>query len=196
MSKQEYMRQLKERLKRLPKEDFERAVAYFEEYFAEAGEENEAKAAQDLGSPQEAADQIIRDMALNYSKEPVQNVRKGLNGLWVAVLALFAVPVAMPLLLTGAILVLVAVIVVWTLFLALFIAAVCAVIAGPLTIVAGFSVITKSFAVFLTCVGIGFMAMGIGAACVYATYLLCRRFMGWTLHKLAVMISKGRKKNA
>lgn len=27
MSKQEYMRQLKERLKRLPKEDFERAVA-------------------------------------------------------------------------------------------------------------------------------------------------------------------------
>ena len=40
MNKQEYMEQLKKRLKRLPGEDFERAVEYFEEYFAEAGVEN------------------------------------------------------------------------------------------------------------------------------------------------------------
>ena len=58
MNKQEYMNQLKERLRRLPKEDFARAVEYYEEYFAEAGEENEAKAIEDLGSPQEAADYL------------------------------------------------------------------------------------------------------------------------------------------
>ncbi len=196
MSKEEYMRQLKERLKRLPKEDFANAVEYFEEYFAEAGEENEGKAIKDLGTVQEAADQIIRDMALNYSKEPVKNVRSGINGLWVAVLALFAGPLALPLLLTGILLVIAAVIVVLMLILVFFLLEVCAVIAGPLTIIAGFSVVTKSFPVFLCCVGFGMMATGIGAALIYATYILCRRFIGWTLHRLADMISKGRRKNA
>ena len=37
MNKQEYMRQLEIKLKRLPKDDFERAIEYYEEYFAEAG---------------------------------------------------------------------------------------------------------------------------------------------------------------
>ena len=108
MNRQEYMKQLKEQLKRLPKEDFARAVEYYEEYFAEAGEENEAKAIEDLGSPKEAADQIICDMALNYSKKPVKDVRSGINGLWVAVLALFAVPIALPLLFSGVALVIAA----------------------------------------------------------------------------------------
>jgi len=56
MNKQEYMNQLKDRLKHLPKEDFERAIEYYEEYFADAGPENEQKAIEDLGSPQEAVD--------------------------------------------------------------------------------------------------------------------------------------------
>lgn len=196
MSKEEYMRQLKERLKRLPKEDFANAVEYFEEYFAEAGEENEGKAIEDLGTVQEAADQIIRDMALNYSKEPVKNVRSGINGLWVAVLALFAVPLALPMLFAGMMLALAVAIVVFALILSLFLLEVCTVVTGPLTIIAGFSVLTKSIPVFLCCVGLGMMATGIGAALIYATYILCRRFIGWTLHTLAVMISKGRRKNA
>ncbi len=97
MNKQEYMRQLEIKLKRLPKDDFERAIEYYEEYFAEAGEEHEQKAIEDLGSPQEAADQIIKDFALNYSKEPVKDVKSGMNALWVGVLALFAAPLALPL---------------------------------------------------------------------------------------------------
>lgn len=190
------MKQLKERLKRLPKEDFVRAVEYYEEYFQEAGEENEAKAIEDLGSPQEAADQIICDMALNYSKEPVRNVRGGMNAIWVALLALFAMPIALPLLLTGVALVITALIVIWTLLLALLLMAVCVVIMGPLTILAGFSVITQSIPVFLCCIGIGLMATGIGAVVTYGTYLLCRRFMGWTLHRLAGMIRKEGRKHA
>lgn len=196
MNKQEYMKQLKEKLKRLPKEDFARAVEYYEEYFAEAGEENEAKAIEDLGSPKEAADQIICDMALNYSKKPVKDVRSGINGLWVAVLALFAVPIALPLLFSGVALVIAALIAVWALLLALLVMAGCVVIAGPLTMIAGFSVITKSFPVFLCCVGMGFMHIGIGAALTFGIYLLCRRLMGWTLHGIARLIRKEGKKHA
>lgn len=196
MNKQEYMKQLRERLKRLPKEDFARAIEYYEEYFAEAGEENEAKAIEDLGSPKETADQIICDMALNYSKEPVRNVRTGMNGLWVALLALFAVPIALPLLFSGVVLVMAALVAVWALLLALLVMAGCVVIAGPLTMIAGFSVLAKSVPVFLCCVGMGLLQVGIGAVLTYGIYLLCRRLMGWTLHGIARMIRKEGEKNA
>lgn len=195
MNKQEYLKELKIRLKRLPKEDFARAIEYYEEYFADAGEENEAKAIEDLGSPQEAADQIIRDMALNYSKEPVKDVRSGMNGIWVALLALFAVPIALPLLLTGVALVIVAMVVVWVLLLALMIVAAAVVVTGPFSILGGFTVITKSIPVFLSCIGLGLFSIGTGAALTYGTYRLCKGFMGWTLQRLAGLIRKVGKEN-
>ncbi len=196
MSKEEYLKQLKERLKRLPKEDFECAVEYYEEYFADAGEGNEEKAIEDLGSPQEAADQIIHDMAVDYSRGPVKNVRRGLDALWVAVLALFAAPIALPLLFAGIVLVIAAVVVVWALLLVLILVGACAVITGPLTIIAGFTVLTKSFPVFLTCAGIGLMATGAGAALTYGMYLLCQSFLVWILRSLAKMIRKGDREHA
>ena len=55
MTKSEYMKKLSYSLRRLPKEDFNQAIDYFEEYFAEAGEENEQQAIEDLGSPEDAA---------------------------------------------------------------------------------------------------------------------------------------------
>ena len=62
MNREEYMKLLQHRLRRLPKEDYNRAIAYFIEYFEEAGPEREAQAIEDLGSPELAADQIIRDL--------------------------------------------------------------------------------------------------------------------------------------
>lgn len=196
MNKQEYMEQLKKRLKRLPPEDFERAVEYFEEYFAEAGVENEEKAIEDLGTPQEAADQIIRDMALDYAKEPVKNVKKGLNGLWVGLLAVCAAPVAVPLLAAGVILIAAAAMVVFSILFSFLIVAACGVIAGPVTVIAGFTVLTKSVPVFLCCVGIGLASTGIGAALTYGMYLLCRSFLGWAVKGIGNMIQRGGRKNA
>mgnify|MGYP000420583034 CR=1 FL=1 len=58
MTKSEYMKKLSYSLRRLPKEDFNQAIDYFEEYFAEAGEENEQQAIEDLGSPEECGKRI------------------------------------------------------------------------------------------------------------------------------------------
>ena len=76
MNREQYMERLRHRLKRLPKEDYERAVAYFTEYFEEAGPEREAQAIEDLGSPELAADQIIRDFAVENAAEPVRDVKR------------------------------------------------------------------------------------------------------------------------
>ena len=188
MNKEEYMRQLKICLKRLPKEDWDQAVSYYEEYFADAGEENEARAIEDLGSPQEAADQIIQNLAFHYSEEPVKNIGGGIHAVWIALLALFGVPVGLPLLLSGVVVVVCMFVAAWLLLAAFLLCGACFVIAGPLTIIAGFTVLTKSIPVFLSCVGIGLLAIGGGSAFTYGIYHLCRRFLAWTLHRMAKMI--------
>lgn len=196
MTKQEYMEQLEKRLRRLPKEDFEHAVSYFEEYFADAGEENEAQAIEDLGTPQQAADQIIRDMALDYAKEPVPNVKKGFRALWIVLLAIFAAPIAVPLMGCGVLLVLAAVVTVCAILFALLMIAVASVITGPVTIMAGFTVLGRSIPVFLCCLGMGLAATGVGAALTYGMGLLCRSFLSWTIKVIGKMIQKGGREHA
>ena len=67
MTKKEYMKKLAYQLRRLPKEDFDKAMDYFEEYFEDAGIENEQKAIEDLGAPEEAASALILDLAQENS---------------------------------------------------------------------------------------------------------------------------------
>ena len=50
MTSQEYLNQLQKYLKKLPQSDYEDAMEYFTEYFADAGPENE-QAPASSGSP-------------------------------------------------------------------------------------------------------------------------------------------------
>lgn len=94
MTKTEYMKTLSHCLRRLPKEDYDRAIEYFEEYFAEAGAENEQQAIEDLGDPEEAAKALILDLASQNMKEKPKTMKRGLSALWVAILAVCAAPIA------------------------------------------------------------------------------------------------------
>lgn len=98
MTRAEYMNCLAQKLKRLPKEDFDTAMDYFTEYFEEAGAENEQQAITDLGSPETAADQIIMNMAVKNSEEPDKGkgMKRGFSAVWVGILAVFAAPIALP----------------------------------------------------------------------------------------------------
>ncbi|TWT14407.1 DUF1700 domain-containing protein [Streptococcus sp. sy010] len=59
MTKTEYLGKLSKYLKKLPREDYQEAMDYFEEYFAEAGPDKEAEIMAELGSPRQAAQDII-----------------------------------------------------------------------------------------------------------------------------------------
>lgn len=76
MNRKQYMSELAERLKRLPEDEFDRALQYFEEYFDEAGAQNEKEAIESLGTPQEAAEAIIRDIAIRRLVEPAEEKRR------------------------------------------------------------------------------------------------------------------------
>lgn len=101
MNKTEYMRQLEQELRHLPKREREEALRYYREYFEDAGPEKEEEVAEELGDPKTAAAQILKDTAIKRLDEPRKAARKGFSTVWVVILALFAAPIGLPLLLAA-----------------------------------------------------------------------------------------------
>ena len=162
MNREEYMKRLEYRLRRLPKEDYDKAVSYFTEYFEEAGPDNESQAIEDLGSPEMAADQIIRDFAMENANRPVKDVRRGISAVWVGILAVFAAPIGVPLALTLGILALTFVFVILMLVFCVFILTLSVAVSAIPCIVIGVWMLFTSFADGIATIGIGLLGLGIG----------------------------------
>lgn len=67
MNKNAYLSELRARLVSIPLDEREAAVKFYEEFFEDAGEENEQAVIADLGSPSELAKSIISDQSA-YSR--------------------------------------------------------------------------------------------------------------------------------
>lgn len=110
MNKQEFLEALRQALSGLPEEERQNALQYYEDYFADAGEENEAQAIADLGSPEAVAQAIVNDYrglaaapggaSSGASSVPAQRParKKGLNPWVLLVIVLLAIPLGVPLL--------------------------------------------------------------------------------------------------
>lgn len=191
MNKEQYMKELKSRLKRLPQEDFERAIEYYEEYFADAGEENERQAIADLGTPEEAANALIREFAIENAKQPVKSVKKGASAVWVGILAVFALPVALPITIFGIALVLFLALVLLTVFLLVIVLVLAVVISGPVAIFGGFSIITDSIPAALVCIGNGLLGIGVGLLVGYLVWLLGKKLLSGLVKLFGKAAAKG-----
>ena len=69
MNRVEFMRQLESLLWDIPESDRLDAIAYYNDYFDEAGEENEEQVLQELGSPEQVAANIKEDLGIEPEKE-------------------------------------------------------------------------------------------------------------------------------
>lgn len=65
MDRYEFMWKLKSLLNELPVQEREEALQYYEDYFEDAGKENEADVIASLGSPEKVAENIKRDAGQN-----------------------------------------------------------------------------------------------------------------------------------
>lgn len=73
MNRQEFLRQLESLLMSIPEQERADAMAYYNDYFDEAGVENEQNVIQELGSPQIVAQSIIDDVRNSgYSQSQYQ----------------------------------------------------------------------------------------------------------------------------
>ena len=79
MTKKEFIERLERNLSALKAEDRENALAFYEEYFDEAGEGAESAAAEELGSPEKLAEEILSFYKASYSGEHAAAIRKSLK---------------------------------------------------------------------------------------------------------------------
>lgn len=172
MTRLEFFTTLREGLHKLPPEEIENAVRYYTEYLDEAGEENEQKALEELGSPVKIAQQInaeymVRDIVAyrptqqsGEGKEEPKG-KTGFSAVWVAILALFASPIALPIAFAIAAVGIALIIVVMSVFASLMIAVMAVFVAGVACIASGIGVLFVDPWTGLFVFGGGLIALGI-----------------------------------
>ena len=187
MTKKEYMKKLAYQLRRLPKEDFNKAMDYFEEYFEDAGTEHEQKAIQDLGTPEEAASALILELAQENAAKPPKTMKRRFSALWIAVLALFAAPIALPLALAILAVIASAVLAVVA---GILLAALSCVAVSVLGIIGGIAILPQTVGGGLVSIGLSLMLIGCGILVTYFSIWLTR----WVIVKLAGLLGRLVKK--
>ena len=179
MTKSEYMKKLSYSLRRLPKEDFNQAIDYFEEYFAEAGEENEQQAIEDLGSPEDAAKELIMNLAEKNMEQPPKTVKHSFKAVWIGILGICAAPIALPIALSLICVIAAVIVSVFCVFAGLFLTA---------------ALLIQSLPDGLATLGFSLCCGAVGIMSVYGIFC----FLKWLLYKVAQLlgkIMKGGKKN-
>lgn len=171
MNKKEFVKELRRNMQGISFEEQEDAIAYYEEYIDEGGIENEEATIKSLGDPKEIAKKIRLDNAL---KKPAKNSREGISKLWVVILAIFAAPMALPLI-AGMFGLLISLVVTGAaLIVSPAIVVVSTIVAGISSILIGVTLIPASFATFVSMFGGGLLLIGIGLFFAVLTDIVAR----------------------
>lgn len=186
MSREEYLRALSRELRRLPKDEYEKAMDYYVEYFEEAGPEREQEIIMDLGSPKDVAAQIIMDAAVERMNKPEKSVKRGLSTVWVIALAVCAAPIALPLAITilamaGCVLMMAGAVLLCALILEAGVVA-----AGVVAVVGGIILLFSHPLSALTITGMGLFMIGIS---ILGAFVLCLLFRGM-IHVIQAMFQR------
>ena len=174
MNSVEYIYKLEKRLKNIPKEERDDAIAYYSEFFQDAGEEETEKIIERIGSPSQVATGIRADMAARALDEGEPKVRKGVYAVWLAILGVFALPIALPLGIAGIVVVFAILISIGAVYLSLAVSALALVVSGIATAIVGCFIIPQGISTAIYYVGFGFTALALGALLGVATYLLTK----------------------
>lgn len=101
-NKEEYLKELENLLKVLPEIERQNALKYYEEYFSDAGKENELSVISELGDVNLLADKIIGEESFKEQEEVVEENKKVRNRkdaitlLLLIALLVFGIPVLLP----------------------------------------------------------------------------------------------------
>ena len=175
LTKEEYLAQLKKYLKRLPKEDYNNAMDYFTEYFEDAGSEGETTLMQELGTPKEAAYDILDHLIILLT-----------------FLAICAAPLGGSLLIAVIAVALTCVLVIIAGLLCIFALGAASVIIGGKLFLRGAVAITASLSGASLISGAGLFSIGLGILAVLAVIYFCK----WIILGLAHLIQNMSRKRS
>ena len=159
MTRTEYLTQLELYLKKLPQADQIEAMDYFRELFDDAGVEGEEELIASLGTPKEAAHEVLSNLLdKKINEAPAQKNNRQI--LHIALLALLAAPIGIPLgiaILVALFGILVAAL---TVILAFFAISILGIIGGFLFLVESFTILAQAKSAFILIFGSGLLAIG------------------------------------
>ena len=173
------MNQLKKYLRKLPKQDYEDAIEYFEEYFGETDPAGEQKLMQELGTPKEAARELIAnllDRKIDEQKDSRPSPASHRGTLRIAFLAICAAPVAIPLLVALFAVLLALAICLLSIYFCVFVLAFSVFVVGIKFLIRGILAFPVSVSGSFVILGAGILCIGLGILLSVLGIYLCR----WT----------------
>lgn len=179
MTRLEFLMRLRESLGKLPPDEIENAVRYYVEYLDEAGPEQEEQVLQEWGDPAVIAQQIVaeymvRDIVPAAGNGKKKSDKKGIYAVWIAVLAVFASPIALPLAIAAAAVIFAMVVAILAVFFSLLAAVALVGVAGLIWTAVGFFSLVYHAPTGLFIVGTGMAAAGAGLLLFWLLFLLSR----------------------
>lgn len=162
MTRTEYLSQLNKYLKRLPAKDYQEAMEYFTEYFDEAGPENEQTVIEELGTPKEAAQEILHNLLDKNINKQDANHKSYFKAIWIGLLVLCASPIAIPIILTLLAILFAVVMTIISLLVAGFVMVVSFILATAVLIWESLTLFQTSWAIALMGIGGAFLLLAFG----------------------------------
>lgn len=183
MTRDEYLRQLRKYLKRLPKDDYDSAMEYFTEYFEEAGPEGEQRVMQELGSARQAAAELLGNLLDETTNKKQCGQRSVGSIVLIALMAIFAAPIGIPLLIVVGVLMLTAVIVAIACAVCVLIFGIAGVLIGGKMVLRGLVAVTVSPAGAAVLTGAGLVSIGMSVLLSVLLMCVCKwislSLIGW-----------------
>ena len=193
MTRTEYIAKLTKYLRKLPQQDYEEAIEYFTEYFEEAGPENEARVIAELGTPKEAAHEVISRLLEEKIVEDKSSLRNKTTILWIAILAVLASPVALPILLFFLAMLLTLLLVIFAVIVTALALTFALLISGVYTFFTSFSLLSVSLASTLFGGGLGLLMFGGALLLLLISFEICKLIVKLITLLIKWLIKKGRK---
>lgn len=193
MTRTEYIAKLTKYLRKLPQKDYEEALEYFMEYFEEAGPENEAQVIAELGTPKEAAYEVISRLLDEKIVEDKSSLRNKTTILWIAILAVLASPVALPILLFFLAMIVTLLMIIFAVIVTALALTFALLISGVYTFFTSFSLLSVSLASTLFGGGLGLLMFGGALLLLLISFEICKLIVKLITLLIKWLIKKGRK---
>ena len=193
MTRTEYIAKLTKYLRKLPQQDYEEAIEYFMEYFEEAGPENEARVIAELGTPKEAAHEVISRLLEEKIVEDKSSLRNKTTILWIAILAVLASPVALPILLFFLAMIVTLLMIIFAVIVTALALTFSLLISGVYTFFTSFSLLSVSLASTLFGGGLGLLMFGGALLLLLISFEICKLIVKLITLLIKWLIKKGRK---
>jgi len=170
MNREIFLWELQKQLRRLPVDEIENTIGFYEEYFNDAGPEREAEVIAELGSPAAVAAKVIGEYAVGNSP----SVKSAGSKLWVVILAVCASPVALPVAIAVLAVVFAMIVSLFAVCFSLGVSALAVAVSGVVMFFAGFWALVIHPATGLFYIGSGLLAVSLGSMLGIGMVQLCR----------------------